>query len=290
MKYITISDLSNTIRKNIWKVPHDIDFVIGIPRSGMIAASIISSYLNVPLIDINGFLNGIKPYGGNRLKFYKTKNTNKVLVIDDTISSGMSMLNTKDKLKKYNDKYNFIYSAIYLEALDGKNVIDFYFENIENYRKENFCNWIIYEWNIFHHYPQFMEKCLYDIDGVFNIEPPDERNEKEYLNYIQNATPLFIPSSKIGGIMTYRLIKNKEITENWLRDNGIQYNELLMFNANSWEERNNSGITSEMYKGNYYKDNSNYQLFIESSDYQAKRIAEISNKPVYCVDTNKMYN
>ena len=52
MKYITLNDLSNTIRKNIWKIPRDIDFVLGIPRSGMIVASIISSYLNVPLIDI----------------------------------------------------------------------------------------------------------------------------------------------------------------------------------------------------------------------------------------------
>lgn len=33
MKYITIADLSDTIRKNIWKIPHDIDCVIGIPRS-----------------------------------------------------------------------------------------------------------------------------------------------------------------------------------------------------------------------------------------------------------------
>lgn len=288
MKYITISDLSETIRKNIWKIPRDIDFIIGIPRSGMICASMISCYLNVPLIDINGFINGLTPTGGSRLQFYDKKRSNKILVIDDTINSGISMNKIKDQLKNYTD-YEFIYCVIYLEG-NSEHIIDLYFEDIRNYKALNFCDCVIYEWNIFHHYPPLMQRCLYDIDGVFCVEPPDERNEKEYLKYIKNAKPLFIPSSPIGGIITYRLIKNKEITEKWLHNVGIKYNELIMFNANSWEERHNSGITSEIYKGMFYKSSNVYQLFIESSNYQAKRIAEISNKPVYCVDTNKMYN
>ena len=73
MKYITLSDLSETIRKNIWKIPRDIDCIIGIPRSGMIAASIISSYLNVPLIDVCSFTEGLQPYGGNRLNYFVKK-------------------------------------------------------------------------------------------------------------------------------------------------------------------------------------------------------------------------
>lgn len=70
MKYITLNDLSNTIRTNIYKIPRDIDFIIGVPRSGMIAASIISSYLNVPLIDVNSFVAGLEPGGGSRLNYF----------------------------------------------------------------------------------------------------------------------------------------------------------------------------------------------------------------------------
>ena len=114
-------------------------------------------------------------------------------------------------------------------------------------------------------------------------------NEQEYLNYIKNATPLFVPRTKIGGIVTYRLIKNKEITEKWLRDNGIEYCELIMFNAQTWDERFRSGISSEKYKADFYKSHPEYRLFVESDDYQARRIAEISKKPVYCVQTNKVY-
>ena len=288
MKYITISDLSDTIRKNIWKIPRDIDFIIGIPRSGMIGASIIASYLNVPLIDIESFINGFQPWGGLRLEYFTKTHvkTNKVLVIDDTVSSGRAMNETRKKISPFND-IQFIYTCIYLEGW-GESSVDLYLEDIREYTN-NFKDIVLYEWNIFQHHPSFMNYCLYDIDGVFCVEPPDERNEEEYINYIKNATPLFIPRTKIGGIITYRLNKNREITETWLKNNGITYGTLTMFNANSWEERNKMGIPPEKYKAEFYKNNDNFKLFVESSDHQAKRIADISNKPVYCVETNKLY-
>jgi uncharacterized HAD superfamily protein len=288
MKYITLSDLSNTIRNNIWKIPRDIDFIIGVPRSGMIAASIISSYLNVPLIDVNSFVYGLKPYGGNRLKYFGSnhKKKNKVLVIDDTVFAGTSMNYTREKLKNIND-LTFVYMCVYLEGI-GEKSVDLYLEDLRQYTN-NFTSVVIYEWNIFQHNEKHMINCLYDIDGVLCVDPPDERKENEYIEYIKNAKPLFIPRTKIGGIITFRLEKNRDITEKWLHDNGISYNELIMFDAMSWDERNNKNIPPEKYKADFYKQNNNYKLFVESNDYQAKRISEISGKPVYCVETNKLY-
>lgn len=287
MKYITISDLSYTIRKNIWKIPRDIDFIIGIPRSGMIAASIISSYLNVPLIDIDSFINGIKPYGGLRLNYFNKNHipTNRALVIDDTVFNGKSMKEAKNKLSR-NKNIDFKYLCVYLEGT-GINNVDIYLEDVRRYTKD-FPN-VLYEWNILQHGESLMGKFLFDMDGVFCVDPPDERSEKEYMNYIENATPLFIPRTKIGGIVTYRLIKNQGITQKWLEKYGIIYNKLIMFPANTWSERHNSNITPEEYKSKYYKEHSEYILFIESSDYQAKIISDISHKPVYCVETNRMY-
>lgn len=289
MKYVTLNDLSETVRKNLWKIPRDIDFIIGIPRSGMIGAALISSYLNVPLIDINSFVAGLEPYGGLRLKYFTAshKKTNKVLVVDDTVYNGKAMDETKKKLAETNKNLEFVYMCIYLEGR-GENSVDFYLEDLRRYT-ENFTTIVLYEWNIFQHHEGITINFLYDIDGVLCQDPPDERNESEYIEYIKNAKPLFIPRTKIGGIVTYRLLKNKEITEQWLKDNGIRYGELKMFNANSWEERNKSGISSAKYKGDFYKQHKNYKLFIESSDSQARKIAEIAKKPVYCVETNKLY-
>lgn len=290
MKYVTINDLSQTIRKNLWKIPRDIDFIIGIPRSGMIAASIISSYLNVPLIDINSYLKGVQPTGGTRLRYFKDshKATNKALVIDDTVSQGMSMRDAKGRLMT-SDKntLEYIYLCVYLEGT-GESYVDIYLEDVRKYTN-NFKEYVMYEWNIFQHHSATMQRFLFDMDGVFCLDPPDERNETEYTNYIKNALPLFIPRTKIGGIVTYRLIKNKEITEKWLADNGIRYGDLFMFDAQTWEERYMKGVSPEEYKASIYKEKANYNLFIESNDYQARRIAELSNKPCLCVETNKLY-
>lgn len=169
----------------------------------------------------------------------------------------------------------------------GGGVIDIFLEDVRKYT-DNFTKCVLYEWNIFQHNEGVMGKCLYDMDGVLCLDPPDERNEKEYMEYIKNAIPLFIPKTKIGGIVTYRLIKNKEITEKWLKEQGVKYGELVMFNANTWNERALSGIPPEVHKGEFYKNN-NYTLFVESDERQAKRIYEISNKPVLSIETNKLY-
>ena len=288
MKYVTLSDLAHTIRENIWKVPRDIDFIITIPRSGTIAGSIISEFLNVPLIDINSFIEGVKPSGGGRLRYYyqKEHNTKRVLVVDDTVYSGLSKVLAKEKLSSFTD-YEFIYLAVYLEG-PGENYIDVWLEDLRMYTN-NFTQIVLYEWNIFHHNEDIMSSTLYDLDGVFCLDPPDERNQEEYLSYIANATPLFIPTTKIGGIVTYRLVKNADITTNWLRKQGIEYGGLLMFNAQTWEERVNAGMPPGEWKGNIFKSLPQYKLFVESEPEQARKIAEISGKPVLCVKDNTVY-
>ena len=289
MKYVTLCDLSETIRKNIWKIPRDIDFIIGVPRSGMICASIISDHLNVPLIDVNSFLSGLEPTGGSRIKYFNEnhKKTNRVLVVEDTVFNGTSINNVKAKLAD-NKELEFIYLCVYLEGRESNNHVDIYLEDLRPYTN-NFTTCVLYEWNIFQHYKSQMSGWLFDMDGVLCVNPPDERNEAEYIEYIKNAIPLFLPRAEIGGIMTYRLIKNLDITQKWLSDNGVHYGKLYMFKANTWEERNASGITPEVYKGEFFKDNDRYSLFVESDDHQAQRIHEISKKPVFCVETNKLY-
>ena len=288
MKYVRLSDLTHTIRENIWKVPRDIDFIITIPRSGTIAGSIISEFLNVPLIDIKSFIEGVEPSGGGRLRYYNQKehNTKRVLVVDDTVFSGLSKVLAKEKLAPFTD-YEFIYLAVYLEG-PGEKFIDIWLEDLRPYTN-NFTEIVLYEWNIFHHNEDIMESCLYDIDGVLCLDPPDERNEEAYLNYIRNATPLFTPTTTIGGFVTFRLIKNKEITQEWLTRNGISYGFLAMFNAQTWEERARSGITPGNWKGMIYKALPHYRLFVESEPEQAKTIHEVSGKQVLCVGNNTMY-
>ena len=127
MRYMTLNDMMQTVRRNIWKIPHDIDFVIGVPRSGMICGSVVSEFINVPLIDLNSFVQGVEPSGGMRLSLVKSNSGNtkpKVLVMDDTVFNGTSMRKSKKQLQSFNDKYDFIYGVVYLEgvAVDEVNI------------------------------------------------------------------------------------------------------------------------------------------------------------------------
>ena len=289
MKYITLEDLSKTIRTNLWKIPRDIDFIMGVPRSGTICASIISEFLNVPLIDIDSFVGGIKPYGGGRLRhFYgnKKQETKRVLVVDDTVYTGLSKVQAKEKLAPFTD-YQFIFMAVYLEG-PGEKYIDLYLEDVRKYTK-GFTEIVYYEWNIFHHNEGDMSGFLFDLDGVMCLDPPDERQEEEYNAFIKSAPPLFLPSTKIGGIATYRLDKNREITEKWLADHGVNYGLLYMFNAQSWDERNAMGISPEQMKSFIYGNSPQYKLYIESNKHQAEKIHEMTGKPVLCTENNKLY-
>lgn len=281
--------MMGTIRRNIQKVPHDVDFIIGIPRSGVIAASVISEFLNKPLIDIDSFVCGAKPTGGRRSRFHVNSGNvrPKVLVVDDTIFHGRSMNSARQKLIPFAGRYEFIYMVVYLEG--PHNEIDVWLEDLRGYT-ENFHSFVIYEWNIFHHIPKFMEVCIYDIDGVLCVNPPDERTGQEYIDYIENAIPLFTPTVMIGEIVSYRLSKYDDITRDWLQKNHIEYGKLTMFPAQSWEERHKSGISPAEFKAEIYKKQTWAKLFVESSDKQAQEIHQITNKPVYCVETNRMYD
>jgi uncharacterized HAD superfamily protein len=289
MKFITLADLARTIRENMHKVPHGVDFVMGVPRSGVLAASMIAEFLNAPLIDVDSFVFGASPTGGNRMRFHTGTGAprKRVLVVDDTMFHGRSLRASRAKLEPFAWQYEFIYMVVYLEGPCAD--VDLWMEDLRMYT-ENFKSFVLYEWNIFHHIPRFMEVCIYDIDGVLCIDPPDERAGQAYIDYIANAVPLFTPTVKIGEIVSFRLEKYRDVTERWLRGQGIKYDRLTLFPARSWDERAGSGKSAAGFKADIYFQRTWAKLFVESDDNQAREIRRISGKPVYCVQSNKMHD
>lgn len=282
MRYVKLSDFCNTIRNNIYKIPHDVDAVLGVPRSGMIAASIVSEYLNIPVGDVNTLVFS----GGDRMKLFESKPIKKVLVIDDTTFSGKSMRETKEKLKNV-EGYEFIYCVVYLEGDKGEKEIDLYLEDMRHI-DEGWGNICLYEWCLFNHYPHVMAKIMWDLDGVFCVNPERDDNETEYIEFIKNAVPKFIPRVRLNKIVTYRCNKYRKETEEWLSKNGIRYNLLGMVAADNYIQRHQIAPSSAQFKAEIYK-NDDAQLFIESEVDQAEQIWKLSNKPVLCIENNYLY-
>ena len=277
MHYRNVTDLNNIILRKLSILPRDFDLIIGIPRSGMLPANLLALYLNLPYTDIHSFVNGHIYQAGERSRFFNLKDMKKILVVDDSVASGTAMDRSRQTLRDAEKKFEMKYCAVYM--VPGKEkTVDYYFEMVPLPR--------FFQWNILNH--SALEKACFDIDGVLSVDPDEEDNDdgERYVRFLLNAAPLFIPGSRIGTIVTSRLEKYRKETEEWLRNNNIKYNELVMLDMPDMKARQKAGNHAE-HKAKTYMSKP-YVLFIESDVRQAAEINRISGKPVLCTANFQM--
>ena len=277
MNYRNIRELNNIILKKLSIIPRDFDLIVGVPRSGMLPANLLSLYLNRPYTDIHSFLNGHIYKAGARSQFFDTTEFKKILVVDDSVASGSAMTECKESLKHLSDKFDISYCAVYV--IPGKEkTVDYFFEVVPLPR--------YFQWNILNH--TTLEKARFDIDGVLCADPLPEQNDdgEKYIDFILNAPPLFIPGSKIGTIVTSRLEKYRKETETWLKANNVKYNDLVMLDLPDMAARQKANNHGD-HKAKAYMSKP-YVLFVESDYTQALEINRISKKPVLCTENFEM--
>lgn len=273
MNYCSINDLNTFILRNLHKFPHDIDVVVGIPRSGMLPANLIALYLNKPYTDIDSFIEGKTYKCGERGAFVENVGSNRILVVDDSICKGGAINKAKQKLAPLSGGYSFIYAAI-IAAKEATSLVDVYCEIVDVPR----C----FQWNILHH-PYVIPNSCFDIDGVLCEDPPYDDDGLQYTRYIENAIPKYIPTVEINTLVTCRLEKYRESTEKWLKQNNVKYQKLVMLNMKTKQERVKWGKHGK-FKGKIYAESPTF-IFVESSMRQAIDIVKTSRKPVFCTET-----
>jgi uncharacterized HAD superfamily protein len=292
MVYTSYEDLSNCIRRNLWKVPQDVDLIVGVPRSGMIPALMLAELMNKRCATLDEFIDGREmSCGGRQRLMQETVATEeqhigrkKVLVLDDTVFFGNAMRKARERLASLEGKYGIIYGCVYAEGRNAKEMVDLWLEDI----------WLpgekmwLYEWNVLHHYGKKTHVSMWDIDGLVCKDPPDDRNTEAYEAYLPDAVPMVIPTTRVGAFVTYRLEKYRNVTEQWLHGHGIDYGLLFMFNAENRDMRNRTESPSQ-YKARLYREATWAHLFIESERRQAERIHQLTGKPVFCYENGQMY-
>lgn len=279
MFFNSYTDLNNLLCNNLHKIPQ-VDLIVGIPRSGMIVATMLSEYLNIQCCSFFEYTNNITPQklhpeigSGVIMKEINPEKIKTILLVDDTVATGGSMDLAKNILKKYSIKV--ITFAPYI--LPGsENKVDIFLLSCEDH---------YFPWNIFKRKDLMTFACV-DIDGVICPNVPGEFDDDgdKYINFLSNDKVLIRPQCTIGAFVTSRLEKYRSITEKWLKENNISYKYLKMLDLPNNEER--SKISVADYKGNLYK-KSNAKIFIESSWNEARRIFQITNKPVYCIENGQ---
>ena len=282
INYRSFSDLAATIQSNLSCIPRDFDVIVGIPRSGLLAANILSLYLHLPITNVEGLIEGRLLGGGTRLMPRQNaldfSRPLKVFVLDDSVNTGQEMTRVREKLQAANLPHTITYGAVYATP-ESCHLVDFHFDVVPSYR--------VFQWNLMHH--NVLKRCCVDIDGVLCRDPTTEENDNgpRYEEFLKNTPPLFLPTIPIGWLVTCRREKYRDLTEQWLKRHGIIYQHLVMLDESQKPPRT-TNKTHAAFKAKIFT-KTKATLFIESCEPQAREIANLSGKQVYCAETAQMH-
>ncbi|MFK8014366.1 MAG: phosphoribosyltransferase [Gammaproteobacteria bacterium] len=284
MNYRSVADLNRIIVSNLYRIPDDVDLIVGVPRSGMLAASLVALHSNRSLTNLQGYIEGkiLRPgmqRAGIGREANDLSNVRRALVIDDSVLSGAEMERTRGEVEAAGLMDSTDFATVF--CLPGmEDTVDLAFELCATPR--------VFEWNLLHGH--MLPQCCVDIDGVLCVDPTEEQNDDgpRYRDFLRTATPLWRPSSTISMLVTSRLEKYRDLTEEWLAANGVEYDQLIMMQYNTMEERKAAKAYGS-FKADVYAKSDNI-FFIESNDWTASEIARLSGKPALCTETQTVYD
>lgn len=268
MNFITYNQLKRDVIDWAEDLPKDLDVIVGVERSGLIPATILALYLNIPVITLNDYLRG---YFGGEMSYLDSKvkigSLCNAIVIDDSSCSGRAMKHIKEML---DNDFTYKTGAVYTTK-ESVGELDYYYKFVDLPR--------MFEWNFQHN--DNLNNALLDIDGVIFKEPPLEDDTEAYRAYLENPIPLYIPTVPVMGLVTGRLEKYREITERTLAEYGIKYDTLVMANYDSPQERRKDSMA--VVKAQEFN-NSKATVFIESSKGQADIMRKMCMKDIICIE------
>ncbi|MES2497075.1 MAG: phosphoribosyltransferase family protein [Pseudomonadota bacterium] len=281
MEYRSFADLAATVARNSYRLPADIDLVVGIPRSGMLAANMLAMHLNLPFLDLESYIAGLDPHVGRTVRSTMRVDGSvapaRVLVVDDSILSGESMVEVRARLAEHKPAADIVYCAVYA-AHENHREIDVWLEIVDHPR--------IFQWNLMRH--RRLGDACFDIDGVLCHDPSEQDNDdgERYGAFLTSARPLHLPGVPVKHLVTSRLEKYRGQTEAWLHAHGIVYEKLWMLDLPSAEERRRLKMHA-VHKARVYR-KTNACLFVESEDRQAAEIADLSGRPVLSIEGQRI--
>lgn len=250
-----------------------IDAVAGIPRSGLVVASELSVRLGAKLFSLES--NGLIKLSSGRRISEKDISFSKLLVVDDSVASGQSILTARTTLKNVP---NVVYGAVYTTER-GSEQLDLYYRCLE------LPHW--FEWHLLgcqsllNYY-----QAGTDFDGVLcpDFTSKEDDDGPQYLNRMTTMPCIrHSGTAKIPYIVTSRLEKYRQPTERWLARHRIRYGELIMGPWKSKREREGKCIGT--WKSEVCKDRS-IKLFLESDFTQTQVMRKVLNDvTVLCTST-----
>jgi hypothetical protein len=293
-EFLTLNDLNAATLALAAKLP-PIRGVAGVPVSGMLCAPVLATLLHVPLYEASYKFGLRRCAHGYRGLTRHVDESLPLLVVDDTISSGRSLRDVKNKLQGEN---NFLF-AVPIASVRASDQVDFY--------GRLYAEPHLLEWNLPNTgyirtlgFPDFEKGAgiMVDFDGVLCPDPPrvfDETVDSDrqaYMDWLSNAPiGVFLPRMyPIPDIVSYRCEYTREASEAWLARNGIKYERLHLWGDASQspaEQAQSRTWSATHWKGKIYRE-SKCGLFVESCERQSRDITDFAQKPVLCWSTKEL--
>jgi orotate phosphoribosyltransferase len=267
------------------KLPPELNLagVLGVSRKGMIPATILAERLHLPLGEAQGYLShGFFANNSSRRRTSKINDADRatILVVDDAIGTGDTMLGVVIRLRRRYANIRFVLAAVMVPRADIK-CVDYWgvVYDVGAPQELEFLN------------TPSAEEWAVDMDGVICEEPPypcETDDEVLWTRHFETVGPLYLPRMvPVYAIVTSRLERYRDVTEGWLARWGVKYRQLIMHPAASVAERDSDPASHGVRKGTWFRDSS-ATIFVESNKQQADEIAAISGKAVICTSTGRL--
>jgi len=224
-RFVRVAELADATLRLASDLPGDVAGVCGIPRSGMIPASLLACHLHLPLYSLSASGRPVDVGAGYRLTHSPSRVSGRLVIVDDTIHNGGTM----DAARRKYDGPTAIWAAIYArpEAAGG---VDMFSEHLPTPH--------MLEWNLWN--CPWSAHLAVDFDGIlcFDFFPEDDDDGPRYLAALVSRRPRYLPrATEIPLIVTARLEKYRRPTLDWLDAWGIRVSRLAMGPWSSIAER-----------------------------------------------------
>lgn len=276
--YVSYAELVRDCHELARRLP-PVRAIAGIPRSGLVPASILALELNVPMVSLESLCDSDSPpvIPLPRRGYGRRVGDGIILIVDDTCASGRQIRALQERIR---GPVPVEFAAIYVE--DRPTIAADHFHS----KLPPFAQF--YEWTMFH--DDNNRRILTDMDGVLceDWQGGDEQERLgEYEEFLAQVRPRRIPSMPLKGIVTNRLERHRPETEAWLQRHGIRYESLVMSPHATFAARDKADDGAQRKAAAYLADPSAL-LFVESDEHQARQIAQLTGRPVLAVDRNRL--
>jgi orotate phosphoribosyltransferase len=288
MNFRSIAQLSDQLLYWSRELPAEIEVVAGVPRSGLLVANLLALYKNLPLTDVDGLLEGRCFASGTRRRDLAEVNgrmtddrfldrPRTVLVLDDSLLSGRSMQQVRERIEAAGLPHRILYGAVYV-APEQSGAVDVCCEVVNTPR--------VFEWNVLH--GGILHSFCVSLDGVLCRAPASREldDDARFTDFIAGVKPFVVPSTEIGWIIADRPESARSATEAWLRTHGYMYRNLVMLDLQRDASQRPAGLTSTC-KADVYN-STDATLMIEDSFRESVEIAKLTGRHVLCTGTMQL--